>query len=415
MATPGLSFPPCFLGLLIFRPFLRRSQTAGEYENEVDPEGRARRVETSGTGGRGRPPRRVGIRRDGESRGTLMGTPSRYQSYVIFSCTSFSKFSTLGSSARKTRRMHNRRILAFRATCYIASVAFTMLSPRNLKIFLVLLATYKRLIDSRELISRCRNICAEKKNLFFLWFSKHNEFKPQLTTSHYHYIFCLFLRHYASQMNMKIKTHFHRIFILPNKNIYFFHPYKGSTKKRTKKKEEKKNVFPRTKTSGADIGAGDGEAVAEVGSELYRSKPILWVFSRGIPTSFLRTAPNDLLTLTIYYCLHMDLLTCIINAYVHDNNCGGYVVSVTKLLRYYDNNLFSFNSLQLKYSSLAARALLKNSKNRVFIQCMRRRKYDGSKLPSPEYRQKVSASPYSYYRNMSLAVRFLRCFRDLKT
>lgn len=39
----GLSFPPCFLGLLIFRPFLRWSQTAREYENEVDPEGGMRR------------------------------------------------------------------------------------------------------------------------------------------------------------------------------------------------------------------------------------------------------------------------------------------------------------------------------------------------------------------------------------
>jgi len=46
-----LSFPPRFLGLLIFRPFLRWSQTAGEYENEVDPEGETRRDETSGDKG----------------------------------------------------------------------------------------------------------------------------------------------------------------------------------------------------------------------------------------------------------------------------------------------------------------------------------------------------------------------------
>lgn len=38
-ANTGLSFPPCFLGLLIFRLFLRWPQTPGEYENEVDPEG----------------------------------------------------------------------------------------------------------------------------------------------------------------------------------------------------------------------------------------------------------------------------------------------------------------------------------------------------------------------------------------
>jgi len=51
-----------------------------------------------------------------------------------------------------------------------------------------------------------------------------------------------------------------------------------------------------TKTSCAVTGTGDRETVAEVGSELYRSKPILWGFLAGNTHFVLRTAPNDLLT-----------------------------------------------------------------------------------------------------------------------
>lgn len=50
----GLSFPPCFHGLLIFRPhsYVGRKQRENS-ENEVDPEGgRRRRIETPGDRGR---------------------------------------------------------------------------------------------------------------------------------------------------------------------------------------------------------------------------------------------------------------------------------------------------------------------------------------------------------------------------
>jgi len=54
--------------------------------------------------------------------------------------------------------------------------------------------------------------------------------------------------------------------------------------------------LPYTKTSGANIGTGDGETEEEIGSELYRSKPILWGFLAGNTHFVLQTAPNDLLT-----------------------------------------------------------------------------------------------------------------------